>query len=555
MPSSKSSETQSPNKPDNIDRAAAAAGRHQKKARLAAGHGAYYEPISHTAETPSGPFMRLGTMLVRTLPKGIKRSLSRFGTDVASASDYLAARPGRRRSAALFLALAVNFIALSLLAIYGRISIFVPNRPADSISIVLVNLPDDPLPIALRDPAIELKPIPEREPEPEPKEIAPETPEPEPKPQPEPEPTPEPIPEPLADLNIEIPDAEDFSIPEADAPAPFIPDPSIGDQSDVVEASPNEETTNDGADEESPDAQEAIDAQTPDDDAPPLVAEEPDPVPADDVDLAEDIGVGDPGADDAEDDGAIADLGFEEMDAGREDESDEEELAELPEGEEQTGTSSVNDELARQLGFGTSNETAEAGDDAFDTDPLAGRRFALPKVDLPSAGFPSTALPEGQTATLPGESGVVAIFCPEEFRNNPEKAKECAGRPEIRSGWRPGASGENFSEAVRLLKADRASGGSGGGNIATFGPEIARKFEQQRQDAKVQDFRRGDDAFNNQARSTDANDGGVSGNRPDFGNSGPEPSWALRDDPVLSQDDLEKLRKDLDEADLERLGQ
>ncbi len=46
---------------------------------------------------------------------------------------------------------------------------------------------------------------------------------------------------------------------------------------------------------------------------------------------------------------------------------------------------------------------------------------ALPEIDLPEVG-------------ASGSSGVVAIFCPDVF-DDPEKAAECAGRPEIRSGW------------------------------------------------------------------------------------------------------------------------
>jgi len=159
--------------------------------------------------------------------------------------------------------------------------------------------------------------------------------------------------------------------------------------------------------------------------------------------------------------------------------------------------------------------------------------------------LPQVELPTGETTGVPGESGVVAIFCPEEFDND-DKAAECAGRTQIRSGWRPGASGENWEEAIRLLKKQREEGVFNDENTAIFGPEIAREAERRRREQDLQDFRQNEDGLDNQA-------GGLNrlGNPANDVNLGPpefEPSWGQRQDPDISQRDLDKLENELDEA-------
>ncbi|MEM9899496.1 MAG: hypothetical protein AAF742_08985, partial [Pseudomonadota bacterium] len=96
--------------------------------------------------------------------------LKALGRAVNRRLDDIAESKALRSRASLLAAAIVNIVALSLLAAYGRVTIFVPNRPADSINIVLVNVPEAPLPINLREAAEppELAPEPEIEPELEP---------------------------------------------------------------------------------------------------------------------------------------------------------------------------------------------------------------------------------------------------------------------------------------------------------------------------------------------------------------------------------------------------
>ena len=175
------------------------------------------------------------------------------------------------------------------------------------------------------------------------------------------------------------------------------------------------------------------------------------------------------------------------------------------------------------------------GDDIFDQEPVFGNsRFALPNVQLP----------QGEASTLPGDSGVVAIFCPEEFTNE-DKAAECAGRREIRSGWRPGASGENWDEAIRLLKQQQAEGVFNDPNTVTFGPEIAREADRRRRQEDLENFGQSQDDLNN---LPDNQNNGVPVGRPNVGPPEFTPSWTLREDPDISQRDLDKLENDLEEA-------
>lgn len=194
-------------------------------------------------------------------------------------------------------------------------------------------------------------------------------------------------------------------------------------------------------------------------------------------------------------------------------------------------------------------EEAPANDDMFDEEPVfGGRTFTMPRVALP--GMEGGAeLPDGAAAILPGDSGVVAIFCPEEF-TDADKQEECAGRTEIRSGWRPGASGEDWSRATELLKGDRERGVSG----PTAGP-VVRTLREQRDYGEMealQDFRRTQDSVNNLPDAGDDNlMRGVEGNRPGIGPRAFEPSWTLRENGEYTQEELDEIREQIREDDEE----
>jgi hypothetical protein len=161
--------------------------------------------------------------------------------------------------------------------------------------------------------------------------------------------------------------------------------------------------------------------------------------------------------------------------------------------------------------------------------------------------LPNVDLPEGQAAITPGQSGVVAIFCPEEFTDK-EKAAECAGRTEIKSGWRPGAGGEDWSEAVRLLKKDKIAGRTGASPSDVYGAEIGGRMEDAETLNALRDFRKSQAPVNNQAADSSSNVDRTLG-RPDIGPEAVEPSWTLKDDPLVTRKDAEKLREALEEAE------
>ena len=215
---------------------------------------------------------------------------------------------------------------------------------------------------------------------------------------------------------------------------------------------------------------------------------------------------------------------------------------------EEDGEMNVGDEDARiveapeEIG---DDEEQVTGDDQFDNDDAYdfSSRFIQPRQALP---LPSVDLPEGETAAIPGQSGVVAIFCPEEFSDE-DKQKECAGRTEIRSGWRPGASGESWDEAVRLLKRERREGGVGNTPAIVLPPAVARRQEDIERGRELSDFRRSQDGVNNLPQESD-NLGQALG-RPDIGPEAFEPSWATREDPIFDQSDIDDLEEALEEAE------
>lgn len=412
-------------------------------------------------------------------PRTLRKALRTTDRQIVKAVERLAATPIRRRRASIAGAVALNAGMLVVLAVYGRVQIFVPNKPAESISVVYVDLPASPPVLDLRDP--EIAPEPEPEPVIEP-EITPE-PEPEPVPEPQPPAESEPKPEPVIDLTPE----PVFAPPSEVEEAPMIPEEEAPPKLATVE-------------EPSPGDISVEGEQAPAEDAQPLVAVEPEAREAQaETDAGEEEGKGDEGE--------------SEVAAGK-----DETLEHPPVAESEPAPIS---------------DKPLAGDDAFDEEPVFnGRRLALPPVELP----------KGETSSVPGTSGVVAIYCPEEFTDK-EKIAECAGRPEIRSGWRPGASGEDFSKAAAVLK-DRRKHGDFSNDSVTFGPELARQAEERRKIEDLEDFRK-DQNLGKAGIATDP----AAGTRPDLVPDAPDPSWTRRDDPLVDKGDVEKLRKELDEAE------
>lgn len=423
----------------------------------------------------------------RRRPRSARRRRSRRGGIPAAAGrlfDHVAADDGRRRRVSLALAVFINVVALSLLAVYGRISIWIPAAPGESFSVVMIELPPAPEPAEIVAPEpepVEPEILPEPEPEPEPAPAPPAEAEPAPEPEPEQEPEPEPEPEPVLDL---APDPV-FAPPSEDETGDFIPEEDPGVADDPGPLTLSEEETPSPEPSPAP-AEESLTAA---EDAPPLEEETGAPEAPPGLELTE-----------------------TPRDAA-------------PEDAERAPRESVPTEIA--------------GDDMFDEDPFLARRPALPAVDLP----------QGALAPAPGSAGVVAIFCPETFEDA-DKIAECAGRPEIRSGWRPGASGEDWSEAVRLLRGAREAGGSGAGDAATFGPELARQIEQRARQEALELGRRGtgiDDPAGAASSNLDRTLG-----QPDLGRPAPEPGWTLPEDPNVSQRRLRQLERDLERAEEER---
>jgi hypothetical protein len=447
-----------------------------------------------TARLPKPPRIR---RIKWRAPKAVRKPLRDLDRSVQRLIERFAATPRRRQQTAAASALALNAVVLGLLAIFGRVHIFVPNRPAESISVVYVDLPASPPIPELRDPEVvpEPEPVVEpeiiQEPEPEPvvePEPAPPIPEPEePEPQPEPEPEPEPEPAPL-DLTPE----PIFAPPSEVEDAPLIPEaePEAPPAAPIEEELPGEIVV-DGE-------------QSPEEEASPLTTPEPE-----------------------------ARQAASEEDAGEEDDDDAAEGAgERAAGEEETR------EQAPALAE-TPKPAAPSGDDAFDEEPVFnGRRMALPPVDLP----------KGDTSAVPGTSGVVAIFCPDEFKDK-EKVAECAGRPEIRSGWRPGASGEDFSKAAELLRQQNEAG------RANSGPSIASPSAGRFDEAIIaRDLlrRRGEglgDSAGRAAREEGGERDPASGTRPDIGPGEYQPPSLTNDRSVLDRRDEERLKKALEEAE------
>jgi len=462
-----------------------------------------------------------GGLALRRARYWARKAYRPWGRISARFLDYLAAKERRQNVASIVLAVAINIMVLTLLSTFARVRIFIPNAPSDTIQLTLV----EPLPfdLPLRDPELDPEPevqepevVEEPEPEPEPEIVEEEeiTPEPDPVPeppqeaeaQPEPEPEivrePEPEPEPVEPEVVEEPEPEpepqlDLDVSPQLAPEAIAPEPLIAEE--PTPAEPEEFTL------EQPEPVE--DEQLLAEEAPePLVSVEPEEERQ-------------PGVDDI--------LGEDEAQGEDEAEAPAEEEEEEPE-EEAPADAPV---------------AEVTGDDMFDQEPsLSSRRFVLPQVALPSFdNLPAGAASDG-TAVLPTDSGVVAIFCPEQF-DDEDKQKECAGRREIRSGWRPGDSGENWDRAVELLKQNRARGATG----PSYGP-VADTLARRREADRVIEMRNSTvaapGAVGDNVTST------LEANRPDIGPKSFEPNWTVRDTPEgISEKDLEELRRSVEGED------
>lgn len=158
-------------------------------------------------------------------------------------------------------------------------------------------------------------------------------------------------------------------------------------------------------------------------------------------------------------------------------------------------------------------------------------------ADTPTATALPTLKPERKTQRSTKEGGIVAIYCPDAFENA-DKAAECAGRVQIRSGWTPPASlREDWGRIAKELRRQVVRAPELG---VILGPEEAERVIEERRVRELFDARRGvaremptgaDDAWR---RS-----GGVV---PDIGPPPVEPSWTLRAEPTLTDRQIRELR-------------
>ncbi len=429
--------------------------------------------------------------------RGPRGRLARLGAAVTRRIDALAADDRRRLVASLAAALLVNAVVLVTLGVFGRVQIWAPNAPARTISIVFVEEEIEPLLPELRDPETVPEPEPEEADIVEEPELEDDEPEPEPAPEPEeapPEPEPEAFePEEAPEPVLDLPSEEEFAPPGDLEEAPFIPEGAPREEPgplDAAEAEPGENVTVDQSSDQ-------------------------DQTPAEEIEQL---------------------IDRQELDAGL----DVAEADAAEDGEMNAGEEAPFDIEGRDEAVGEADEGL-TGDDMFDEAP----RFVQPRSALP---LPSVDLPEGQTPAIPGQSGVVAIFCPEEF-DNEDKQKECAGRTQIRSGWRPGASGETWDEAVRLLKRERRSVGVGGARPTVLPTAPARRQGDERRAGEQGAARRRPSGLNNLPQSNDNLGDALA--RPNTGPDAPEPTWAKREDPVFDQSDIDDLKEALEEAEID----
>ena len=98
------------------------------------------------------------------------------------------------------------------------------------------------------------------------------------------------------------------------------------------------------------------------------------------------------------------------------------------------------------------------------------------------------------------------------------------------------------------MRSKREDGDFSGDDVR-YGTDLARAANGRARQNDIEDFRRG--------QSEDLNSAGLASdpaaaNRPDLTPPGAEPSWTRRDDPLVNEGDVEKLRKDLEDAERRR---
>lgn len=154
-----------------------------------------------------------------------------------------------------------------------------------------------------------------------------------------------------------------------------------------------------------------------------------------------------------------------------------------------------------------------------------------------------------------GPSGVIAIYCLKEFVDA-EKAAECAGRPEIRSGWVKGA--QDWSDITAAL---RRGGGPTQPEIGApyrrpladneryyqsedgryiIGASAAHRLERERKAAWLGDETRGVMAVMDSSSQSMSNLSGAEVTN--YITNQWEPSWTLREDPDIDLADIERLQ-------------
>jgi len=189
-------------------------------------------------------------------------------------------------------------------------------------------------------------------------------------------------------------------------------------------------------------------------------------------------------------------------------------------------------------------ETTEAPPPTPRPAPAAPSPTNLPDVDLPEA-------------QAGGPAGVVALRCNDIF-SDPDKAAECAGRPEIRSGWTRGE--EDWSGIVSSLRR-------GGINVPDDGPLIGpptddlpegsvyyEPFDEGlligrdrarwlRNERKFDEWKGASMGVSEQMSPVDNIYSGMGINTPYFLDRW-EPSWTLRDDPYVDPKIIDELIAD-----------
>ncbi|WP_306253352.1 hypothetical protein [Parvularcula sp. IMCC14364] len=184
-------------------------------------------------------------------------------------------------------------------------------------------------------------------------------------------------------------------------------------------------------------------------------------------------------------------------------------------------------------------------------DALYAQQSALPDVSLPDVGGD-------------GSSGVVAIFCPEQFDNR-DKAEECAGR-EILSGWT--RTTEDWSGITSALRRGGVSvpdetgqyGPGWRGALAEneeyyerrdlgliIGRDAARRLEQQRGYEQLKQASVGTEATTDATAQSLDNLGAAVPCYVDDCNW--EPSWTITQDPNIDTDTVERIMREGDSGE------